>query len=87
MYTGDNYEKDRVYNLSYRCRGQGGFISDCSRKEVCEAIDGVVYKNLNPEIITINENGLVYPTGIVGLAKVIVMCGGKSFEVEVEIKE
>ena len=56
-------------------------------REVCEAIDGVVYKNLNPEIITINENGLVYPTGIVGLAKVIVMCGGKSFEVEVEIKE
>ena len=61
--------------------------SDCSRKEVCEAVDDVVYKNLNPEIITINENGLVYPTGIVGLAKVIVMCGGKSFEVEVEIKE
>lgn len=59
--------------------------SDGSWKEICEDWEKVTYENKNPEIITVNQNGLIYPTGTVGTAKVTVHCGGLSFDTEVEI--
>ena len=61
--------------------------SDYTKKEICEAVDRVTYENSNPAVIRVDENGLIYPVGIVGSATVKAMCDGLSFEVEVEITE
>lgn len=61
--------------------------SDGSWKEICEAGEKVTYENHNPEIITVTENGLVFPTGIVGTAVVTVKSEGLSFDVNVAVNE
>lgn len=67
-------------------RGKATY-SDGTKKEVCEAVDRVTYENSNPAVIRVDENGLIYPVGIVGTAKVKAICDGLSFEVDVEVKE
>ena len=61
--------------------------SDGTKKEICEAVDRVSYENSNPDVITVNENGLIYPVGVAGSAVVKVMCDGLCFDVEVEVVE
>lgn len=61
--------------------------SDDSWKEICEAGEKVTYENHNPEIITVTENGLVFPKGIVGTATVTVKSEGFSFDVNVVVTE
>ncbi|MBR3934169.1 MAG: exo-alpha-sialidase [Clostridia bacterium] len=61
--------------------------SDYTKKEICEAVDRVTYENSNPEVIRVDENGLIYPIGVVGSAKVKAICDGLCFEVDVEITE
>lgn len=61
--------------------------SDGSEREICEATEGVTYHNYNPELINVNENGLIYPVGIIGMARVKVLCEDQAFEVEVEITQ
>ena len=82
----------KIYNISLsgrekrQIRGMARY-SDDTWYEICEAKDNVEFENKNPEIITVDENGIVRPAGKLGKANVKVSCGGHEFEVEVVVGE
>ena len=82
----------KIYNISLsgrekrQIRGMARY-SDDTWYEICEAKDNVEFENKNPEIVTVDENGIVRPTGKLGKANVKVSCGGQEFEVEVVVGE
>ena len=61
--------------------------SDGSWKEICEETEKIYYINNNPEIVSVDSNGLIYPTGIVGTATVSVHSEDLFFDVEIIVKE
>lgn len=61
--------------------------SDGKWYEICEVAQGVTYENHNPELISVNERGIVLPIGGTGTAKVTLRCGDKSFDVDVNVIE
>lgn len=61
--------------------------SDGSWKEICEEHEKIYYINHNPEVVTVDNNGLVYPTGTAGTATISVHSDDLSFDVEIIVKE
>lgn len=61
--------------------------TDGSWKEICEPDENIIFVNHNPDIISVTENGLIYPKDIAEVATVTVKSENFEFDVKVIITE
>ncbi len=61
--------------------------SDGKWYEVCEPAQGVTFENHAPELISVNERGIVTARGKIGQGKVTLRCGDLAFDVTVNVIE
>lgn len=82
----------KVYNPTLggrerkQIRGMARY-SDDTWYEICEKKDNVKYAVEDESVITVDENGVIYPVGACGKTKVRVSCENHEFEVEVVVSE
>jgi hypothetical protein len=82
----DTYYISLAENVSKQIRAMAQW-SDGKHYEINEPAQGVSYENHNPELIEVNERGVVTPVGSIGTGKVTLCCGDKKVDVSVVVTE
>ena len=82
----DTYYISLAENVSKQIRAMAQW-SDGKWYEVSEPEQGISYQNHNPELISVDERGVVLPISGTGTARVTLRAGDKAFDVNIVITE